>query len=110
MIKILYNLKHYLSVVAIALVLMVLNTSCFGDEPDGCEADIEKAVLHVNQPEKYFFQPTDSMQVVLSTDSVITFAVRGDADVSALSPEFTLPSSPHQVCRLRPDTFRHREY
>ncbi len=90
MIKILYNLKHYLSVVAIALVLMVLNTSCFGDEPDGCEADIEKAVLHVNQPEKYFFQPTDSMQVVLSTDSVITFAVRGDADVSALSPEFTL--------------------
>lgn len=91
MIKILYyNLKHYLSVVAIALMLMVLNTSCFGDEPDGCEADIEKAVLHVNQPEKYFFQPTDSMQVVLSTDSVITFAVRGDADVSALSPEFTL--------------------
>ena len=90
MIKILYNLKHYLSVVAIALALMVLNTSCFGDEPDGCEADIEKAVLHVNQPEKYFFQPTDSMQVVLSTDSVITFAVRGDADVSALSPEFTL--------------------
>ena len=70
--------------------MMVLNASCFGDEPDGCEADIETAVLHVAQPEAFFFQPTDSMQLVLSTDSVITFAVRGDADVSSLSPEFTL--------------------
>ena len=70
--------------------MMLLNTSCFGDEPDGCEADIESAVLHVAHPDRFFFQPTDSLQVVLSTDSVITFAVRGDADVSALSPEFTL--------------------
>ena len=65
-------------------------TSCFGDEPDGCEADIETAVLHVADPESFFFQVTDSLQVVFSTDSVITFAVRGDADVSALSPVFTL--------------------
>ena len=70
--------------------MMTLCVSCFGSEPDGCEADIETVTLHVSSPEDYFFQATDSMQVVFSTDSVITFAVRGGADVSALSPVLTL--------------------
>ena len=70
--------------------LMVIGTSCFGDEPKGCEADIETATLHVDNPEQFFFQATDSLQVVFSTDSVISFAVRSDADVSALAPEFVL--------------------
>ena len=77
-------------VVAICLVMMILCASCFGDEPDGCEADIEVVTLHVSSPEDFFFQATDSMQTVFSTDSVITFAVRGGADVSALSPVLTL--------------------
>ena len=72
------------------LVMTVLNTSCFGDEPDYCEADIETATLHVSNPAEFFFQPTDSLQTVFSTDSVITFAVRGDANVSSLAPVFTL--------------------
>lgn len=75
---------------ALTLAMTALNTSCFGDEPKGCEADIETAVLHVDAPEQFFFQATDSLQVVFSTDSVIAFAVRSGADVSALSPEFTL--------------------
>ena len=70
--------------------MTVMNTSCFGEEPDYCEADIETATLHVPHPETFFFQATDSVQTVFSTDSVITFAVRGDADVSALAPEFKL--------------------
>jgi hypothetical protein len=70
--------------------MMLLNTSCFGEEPDGCEADIETVTLHVSSPEHFFFQATDSMQTVFSTDSVITFAVRSDADVTALSPVLTL--------------------
>lgn len=82
--------RHITLVVTLAAVAALLNTSCFGDEPDYCEADIETAVLHVSDPARFFFQATDSIQVVFSTDSVITFAVRGDADVSALSPEFTL--------------------
>ena len=77
-------------VVVISLVMTTLCTSCFGDEPDGCEADIEVVTLHVSSPEDFFFQATDSMQVVFSTDSVVTFAVRGGADVSALSPVLTL--------------------
>jgi hypothetical protein len=71
-------------------MLTVSMTSCFGDEPAGCEADIETATLHVANPDRFFFQATDSLQVIFSTDSVITFAVRSDADVSALSPVFTL--------------------
>jgi len=73
-----------------ATVLMLLNTSCFGDEPDYCEADIETATLHVSDPGNFFFQPTDSMQTIFSTDSIITFSVRGDANVKSLSPVFTL--------------------
>ncbi len=72
------------------LVMTVLNTSCFGDEPDYCEADIETATLHVSNPAEFFFQPTDSLQTVFSTDSVITFAVRSDANVTSLAPMFTL--------------------
>ena len=73
-----------------ACVVMMMCTSCFGDEPDGCEADIETVTLHVTSPEDFFFQATDSIQTVFSTDSVITFAVRSSADVSALSPVLTL--------------------
>ena len=82
---------HISAVVAFVLVLTsMLMTSCFGDEPDYCEADIETVTLHVNDPAQIFFQATDSIQTIFSTDSVITFTVRGDADVSALSPVFTL--------------------
>ena len=82
---------HISAVVAFVLVLTsMLMTSCFGDEPDYCEADIETVTLHVNDPAQFFFQATDSIQTIFSTDSVITFTVRGDADVSALSPVFTL--------------------
>lgn len=78
------------AVIISCLMMMVMGSSCFGDEPDGCEADIEIVTLHVSNPANFFFQSTDSMQTVFSTDSVITFAVRGDADVTALSPVLTL--------------------
>ena len=86
-----YQHRHYdFIIVAILALMTVMTSSCFGDEPDYCEADIETATLHVPNPSEFFFQATDSIQTVFSTDSVITFAVRGDADVSALAPEFTL--------------------
>ena len=71
-------------------MLAVMLTSCFGSEPDFCEADIETVTLHVADPEQFFFQQTDSLQMVFSTDTAITFTVRGQADVTALSPVFTL--------------------
>ena len=90
MVRVSHSLKRIIIWGFISASLMLLNTSCFGDEPDGCEADIESAVLHVAHPDRFFFQSTDSLQIVLSTDSVIAFAVRSNADVTALSPVFTL--------------------
>ena len=81
----------YLSFNALITVLLaVMNTSCLGDEPDCCEADIETVTLHVADPSSFFFQMTDSTQVVFSTDTAIVFTVRSDADVTSLSPVFTL--------------------
>ncbi|MBQ3731170.1 MAG: PCMD domain-containing protein, partial [Muribaculaceae bacterium] len=51
---------------------------------------IETVCLHVEDPETYFYQLTDSLQTVISTDTAITIIVRGNADVTSLSPEFTL--------------------
>ena len=82
--------RHTPLVICLVTVMAMVLSSCFGDEPDYCEADIETATLHVANPEQFFFQATDSMVTVFSTDSVITFSVRGDADVSSLAPTFTL--------------------
>ena len=86
-------LKRYIDLVInilLMLSMLVLVTSCFGDEPEYCEADIETITLHVDEPESFFFQLTDSLQQVLSTDTAIIITVRSDADVSALAPELTL--------------------
>lgn len=82
--------RHTFVVAALSTAMLLMFTSCFGDEPKGCEADIETATLHVDNPEQYFFQATDSMKVIFSTDSVISFTVRSGADVSDLAPVFTL--------------------
>ena len=47
------NYRH-LIIGVLATLMMTLNTSC-GDEPDGCEADIETVTLHVSSPERFFF-------------------------------------------------------
>ncbi|MBQ9556082.1 MAG: PCMD domain-containing protein [Muribaculaceae bacterium] len=85
-----YRFINAAIIMGLAVMMTVTNTSCFGSEPDGCEADIETATLHVDNPGEFFFQLTDSLQAVFSTDSIITFAVRGDADVHELAPTFTL--------------------
>lgn len=85
-----YRHIHLVLIVLLTLAVSVFTTSCFGDEPDYCEADIEMVSIHVDEPEAFFYQLTDSMQQVLSTDTAITFTVRSDADVSALAPKLTL--------------------
>lgn len=85
-----YNTTYkHLCISLISIALTLLSTGC-GEEPDFCEADIETATLHVGAPEAFFYQLTDSTQTVLSTDTAIVFVVRGNADVTSLSPEFTL--------------------
>ncbi len=75
-----------ISVIAMA----VMATSCFREEPLNAECDIEHVSMSVDDPGQFFFQATDAERDVLSTDSVIIFAVRSHADVTALAPTFTV--------------------
>ena len=65
-------------------------TSCFQDEPLNAECDIECVQITIDNPEQFFFQVSDSMQTVITTDSIITFEVRSHADITSLAPRFTL--------------------
>lgn len=76
---------------AVAMVSLVV-TSCFKEEPLNAECDIEEAYLHADNPEKMFFNATDSLVKVLYTESVINFKVRKDNDLTALAPQFRITS------------------
>lgn len=78
--------SHVLLVCAFCAML----TSCFKEEPLNAECDIEYAYLHSDDPEATFYQLTDSLVEVYSTDNVIEFGVKEDVDLTALAPEFVL--------------------
>lgn len=78
--------SHVLLVCAFCATL----TSCFKEEPLNAECDIEYAYLHSDDPEATFYQLTDSLVEVYSTDNVIEFGVKEDVDLTALAPEFVL--------------------
>ena len=65
-------------------------SSCFKDEPANAECDIEVAWVHAEEPEKMFYNLTDTLVKVLYTDNLITFNVRSSADLSALAPQFII--------------------
>lgn len=67
-------------------------TSCFKDEPLNSECDIESVTVHCPNPENAFFNLTDTMQKVSSADSVITFSVRNNADLSKATLQITTTS------------------
>ena len=75
---------------AVTLSLPLMLSSCFKDEPLNAECDIEQATVHVANPERMFFQVTDTLKQVLYTDTVINFNVRSHADLTALAPRFKL--------------------
>lgn len=78
--------SHVLLVCAFCAML----TSCFKDEPLNAECDIEYAYLHSDDPEATFYQLTDSLVEVYSTDNVIEFGVKEEVDLTALAPEFVI--------------------
>lgn len=76
---------------AAALIAMTLPlTSCFKDEPLNAEADIEKAYIHLDDPSTMFFNVTDTLVNVLSTENTIVFNVRQSADLSDVALNFAL--------------------
>lgn len=76
---------------ALPTAVMVLTmSSCIQEEPLNAECDIEAIKVSVPNPDRFFFHATEAEKTVLSTDSVVTFSVRRDADLTALSLTLTL--------------------
>lgn len=76
-----------LTVAAGTLMALTL-TGCFKDEPLNAECDIERVAITVDEPEKFFFQLTDTARNINYADSIITIDVRGAADISAVALRF----------------------
>lgn len=71
-------------------VCALLLTSCFKDEDPNPECDILSASVSVADPSALFFNLSDTMVSVISTDSDVVFSVRRGADLTALAPHFRL--------------------
>lgn len=72
------------------LALPLLLASCVRDEEANAECDIETALLQVAQPDKFFYQLSDSFQTIRSDKDSIIFKVNEGADLTALAPVFTI--------------------
>ena len=84
-----YNDMKFHRLLLLAALCPMLS-SCFKDEPANAECDIEVAWVHAEEPEKMFYNLTDTLVKVLYTDNLITFNVRSSADLSALAPQFII--------------------
>lgn len=74
-----------------AVMLCGTLTSCFKDEPLNAECDIEEAYIHADDPQAVFFQPSDSLVRVGSTETTIVFKqLRAGTDLTALAPQFRI--------------------
>ncbi len=85
------DFKYFASVVACVSCVCCLS-SCFKEEPLNAECDIERIAIRVDEPEKFFFQLTDTAREVNYADSEIFIDVRGAADVSAVALYFNTTS------------------
>lgn len=71
---------------SIGMLACLLLSSCFKEEPLNAECDIEAVTVHLAQPLEVFYNTSDTMKIVASADSVITFNTRGKM-ASAVTPE-----------------------
>lgn len=79
----------YLGFAATLLCGLTL-TSCFKEEPLNAECDITEAYIHSDNPTEMFFNVTDTLVRVFSTEDNVKFWVRRNADLTKLSPYFRL--------------------
>ena len=84
-------MKHIiLRITVCGILCSSLFSSCFKDEAPNAECDITQAYVHVDNPGDMFFNNSDTLINLMSADSVITFNVKKNADISALAPIFSL--------------------
>ena len=82
------KIKYFL-LITFAVGMLIFN-SCIREEALNAECDITRVVLSVPSPANFFYQLSDSIKNVSSSDSVITYQVRDSADITALAPCFDL--------------------
>lgn len=76
---------------AVASILLSISlTSCFKDEPENTECDIEQAYITTDDYKTMFFYASDAQVDVPSDDKDIHFTVRSSADLTAIAPQFKL--------------------
>ncbi|MDO4159032.1 MAG: PCMD domain-containing protein [Prevotellaceae bacterium] len=81
-------MKHLKLLLGIAVCGTLV--SCFKDEPLNTECDIEQAYIHSDTPETMFYNVSDSLVNVLSSESTVRFSVREGVDLTALAPHFII--------------------
>lgn len=81
--------KTLYSAMVLAIACFMLS-SCFKDEPLNAEADIEQAFIHADDVDRMFYNPTDTLVNVLSSNTNIRFNVRPGTDRTSLAPQFRL--------------------
>jgi len=91
-------MNHYMHLIinrfpifSVAVMCLALS-SCFKEEPLNSECDIEAVSIHLDNPLGTFFNATDTLIKVASTDSVITFNIRRNhtSDLTTIKPKFSL--------------------
>lgn len=82
--------KHKFTVTLALVVLTIICTSCFKEEPLNTECDIEQAWVHVDNLDASFYNANDTLINVISNEDKIVFTMRDDADVTAFAPQFTI--------------------
>ncbi len=78
------------SAVACMAAVGLLLSGCIKDEPLNAECDITAAYVCVDNADDMFFHASDTLVHVGSDESNIQFTVRRAADLTRLSPRFTI--------------------
>lgn len=82
-------MKYFLPMLATVAATGML-TSCFKDEAQNTECDIEQAFVEMDGWESVFNNQSNMSINVMSNDSTISFDVKDGADVTKMAPKFKL--------------------
>ncbi|MBQ1973867.1 MAG: hypothetical protein II222_05980, partial [Paraprevotella sp.] len=74
----------------VGALLGVCMTSCIQDEAPNAECDILSCKVTLSDVSQLFFSVNDAVKTISATDSVITFAIRENADLTNIPVRFEL--------------------
>lgn len=74
----------------VGVLLGVCMTSCIQDEAPNAECDVLSCKVTLSDVSQLFFSDNDAVKTISATDSVITFAIRENADLTNIPVRFEL--------------------